>query len=404
MQTTAVWALLAAAALLYLGVVLAGTLMGPPAGAGPEPGFGEPFLRRAAAYQKAGLTVFLLQHVLTLLFLAAVLLLALRHFRVAPQPSFAAASGYILFFLVLQQLLHLPLDFFRGFILEHRFALSAQTAASWFSDYGKSVLIGLLISAVALAGSYFLITRHPLHWWFPAGTIFSLFLLLSAYLYPVLIEPLFYHFTPLEDESLLEGITALAGRAGIAVDRVLVADAGRRTSKANAYFSGMGRTKRIVVYDTLLDNFTSEEVLAVIAHEMGHWRHRHLWREIMISSAFSFSALYALYLLLQRAGLHADFRALPAALLFFALLSLAAAPVQCAYSRSLERQADRTAFSLIGDPAPFVSLYRKLALSNLSVVQPHPLLEAALYTHPPLLERIDAARRHAGTGEKEAKE
>ena len=402
MQTTAVWAILAAAALLYLGIVLAGTLMGPPAGAGQELGLGEPFLQRAAAYQETSLTVFLAQQSLALLFLAAVSLAAWRHYQAAAQPSLAAASGHILVFLILQQLLSLPLDFYRGYTVEHRFALSAQTAASWFADYGKSFLIGFVISAAALIGFYFLITRHPLHWWLPAGLVFSLFLLLSAYLYPLLIEPLFFRFAPLEDEPLLEGITALAGRAGIEVDRVLVADAGRRTSKANAYFSGMGRTKRIVVYDTLLDNFTPEEVLAVIAHEMGHWRHHHLWREIMISAAASFLALYALYRLLQGAGLHADFRALPAALLFFALLSLAAAPAQNAYSRSLEHEADRTAFDLAGDPAPFVSLYRKLALSNLSVAQPHPLLKAALYTHPPLLERIDAARRHAGIKEKEA--
>lgn len=396
MQTTAVWAVLAAAALLYLGTVLAGMLAASPPIAGEELNFSEPFIGRSAAYQQAGLAVFLLQQFFTLLFLAAVLLIALRYFRAAPQPSLAAASGYILLFLILQQLLSLPFDYYRGFLLERRFALTARTAASWFADYGKSVLIGFLISAAALMGFYFLITRRPLHWWLPAGAIFSLFLLLSAYLYPVLIEPLFYRFTPLADEPLLEGITALAGRAGIEVDRVLVADAGRRTSKANAYFSGMGRTKRIVIYDTLLENFTPEEVLAVIAHEMGHWSHRHLWREIMISAASSFLALYALYLLLQKAGLHADFRALPAALLFFALLSLAAAPAQSAYSRSLERQADRTAFSLVGDPAPFVSLFRKLALSNLSVVQPHPLLEASFYTHPPLLKRIDAARRYAG--------
>ncbi len=401
MQTTAVWAALAAASLLYLGIVLAGMLMAPPAGSGEELNFSEPFLSRAAAYQQAGLVIFMLQQILILIFLAAVLCIAMRHFQAAPRPSLAAAAGYIFAFLILQQLLSLPLDFYRGYIVERRFALSVQTAVSWFGDYGKSVMIGLLLSAVALIGFYFLITRRPLHWWFPAGVLFSLFLLLSAYLYPLLVEPLFYRFTPLDDEPLHQGIPALAGRAGIEVDRVLVADAGRRTRKANAYFSGLGGTKRIVVYDTLLENFTSEEVLAVIAHEIGHWRHRHLWREIIISAAASFLALYALYLLLQRMGLHADFRALPAALLFFALLSQVAAPVQCAYSRSLEREADRTAFSLIGDAAPFVSLYRKLALSNLSVVQPHPLLKAALYTHPPLVERIDAAKRYAGAGGEE---
>ncbi len=398
-QVTAVWALLGAAALLYLGACFAGVTVSPPAGAAVELYFSEPFLSRAAAYQKAGLTVFLLQQALSLLFLAVVICAAMRYFRATPQPSTAAAAVYILCFLLVMQLLSLPFDFYRGFTIEHRFSLSTQTIAGWFGDYGKSVFIGILLSTTALTLLYNLIIRRPVHWWFPAGIIFTLFLMLSTYLYPLLIEPLFYRFAPLEDRALQEKIAGLAGKAGIEVEHILVADAGRRTHKANAYFSGLGKTKRIVIYDTLLDNFTDEELLAVIAHEMGHWRHHHLWQGIVISAAGSFLALYILYMILQRMGLHADLRALPLALLFFTLLSLAAAPAQNLLSRSREREADWAAFSLVGDPASFVSLYRKLAWSNLSVVQPHCLVKAVLYTHPPLLERIEAALQYAeGTG------
>lgn len=405
MQATALWALLGTAALLYLGALFAGLQAVPPAGDAVEQYFSEPFLSRAAAYQKAGLTLSLLQQVLYLLFLAAVTSVAMRYFRTAPQPSLAAAAGYILLFLLLMQLLSLPLDFYRGYTLEHRFNLSTQTIPGWFAHYGKGLLIGMLLSTVALTGLYFLITRRPLHWWFPAGAVLTLFLLLSTYLYPLLIEPLFYRFTPLEDEALQGKIAVMAGEAGVEVEKILVADAGRHTHKANAYFSGLGRTKRIVIYDTLLDNFTTDEVLAVIAHEMGHWRHNHLWQGIAISAAGSFLALYVLYLLLQKQGLHADFRALSLALVFFALLSMAAAPAQNFLSRSRERQADKTAFNLMGDPAPFVSLYKRLALTNLSVVQPHPLLKATIYTHPPLLERIEAALHFAdGAGAESERE
>lgn len=395
MLIAAVWIILGAAALLYLGSILAGMLAAAPVGDAVALYFSEPFLARAAAYQRAGLTVSLLQQTLFLVFLAAVVYTALRYFQAAPRPSLPAAAGYVLVFLIISRLLSLPFDLYRGQIIEHRFGLSAQTAAGWFADYGKSALIGLLLSAVALTGLYVLITRCPAHWWFFAGTAFALFLFLGSYLYPLLIDPLFYRFTDLEDRELQEEIMKMAGKAGIEVERVLVADASRRTHKANAYFSGIGRTRRIVIYDTLLQRFTSEEALAVIAHEMGHWRHGHLWRGLLISAAGSFVALYALQLILMKMGLHADFRALPLALLFFALLSMAAAPAQNALSRSREREADRCAFVLTGDPAPLVSLYQKLARVNLSVVQPHPLLKAALYTHPPLMERIEAALQHA---------
>lgn len=404
MHITAIWIILGAAALLYLGLVLAGMLAAPPAGAAVELYFSESFLTRAAAYQRAGLTVSLLQQALSLLFLAAVVYAAMRYFQAAPRPSLVSAAGFIFLFLLFSQLLSLPFDFYRGYTVERSFGLSAQTAAGWFADYGKSVLIGLLLSTVALTGLYFLITRRPAHWWFLAGAAFTLYLVISSYLFPLLIDPLFYRFTPLEDHALQQEILDMAERAGIEVERVLVADASRRTHKANAYFSGIGRTRRIVIYDTLLESFTSEEVLAVIAHEMGHWRRHHLWQGIMIGAAGSFLALYVLKLLLQKMGLQADFRALPVALLFLAMLSMAAAPVQNALSRSREREADRCAFVLTGDPAPPVSLYQKLALVNLSVVQPHPLLKVALYTHPPLMERIEAALQYAEVKEDAARE
>lgn len=395
MQAIAVWIILGAAAVAYLLLVLAGMLAYSP---GDDPGkiyFSGHFLTRAAAYQRAGLTVSLLRLAFNLLFLAAAACAALRYFQASPRPPFAAAAGYIFVFLLLMRLLRLPFDFYRGYNIEHRFGFSAQTAAEWFADYGKSALVELLISAAALAGLYLLVTRLPGQWWLPAGAVVAIFLVLSSYLYPLLIEPLFYRFTPLEDEELRQQILDLAARGGVEVEGVLVADAGRRTHKVNAYFSGIGGTRRIVIYDTLLERFTPQEVLAVIAHEMGHWKRRHIEQGIIAGAAASFVALYALQLLLQKMNLHADIRALPLAMLFFTLASLAAAPVENALSRHWEREADRIAFSLTGDRDTFVSLYRKLAQSNLSVPQPHPFLKATIYTHPPPLERIEAAQRQA---------
>ncbi len=394
-QAIAAWIILGAAAVAYMLLILYGMLAYSP---GDDPGkiyFSSHFLARAAAYQRAGLTLSLLRLALSLLFLAAAACAALRHFQAALRPSLAAAAGYIIAFLLLLRLLRLPFDFYRGYTLEHRFGFSAQTVAEWLADYGKSALIDLLISAAALLGLYFLITCRPEQWWLPAGAVVALFLFLSSYLYPLLIEPLFYRFTPLEDEELRQQILDLAARGGVEVEGVLVADAGRRTHKVNAYFSGIGRTRRIVIYDTLLERFTPQEVLAVIAHEMGHWKRRHIELGIIAGAAASFVGLYVLQLLLQKMNLHADIRALPLALLFFTLASLAAAPVENALSRHWEREADSIAFSLTGNRDTFVSLYRKLAQSNLSVPQPHPFLKATIYTHPPPLERIKAAQRQA---------
>ncbi len=396
MTVAVVWISLGAAALLYLALILAGIFAPAPVGDMVGRYFEQSFLLRAAAYQRAGLTVSLLRQILSLLFLIAVTCAALRHFENVPQPSQPAAAGWILLFLIAGRSLSLPLDMYRGHTIEHRFGLSVQTAAGWLADYGKSSVIGLFISAAALGGLYLLITWRPVQWWFLAGTAFALFLFLSSYLYPLLVDPLFYRFTELADEGLREEIVKLSGKAGIRVGRVLVADAGRRTRKANAYFSGLGRTRRIVLYDNLLNDFTPEEVLAVIAHEMGHWRRGHLWKGLLLGAAGSFAALYALQLLLQKMGLQGDFRALPLALLFLVLLSMAAAPVSNALSRVREREADRFAIELTGEPAPLVSLYQKLARANLAVVEPHPLLKALLYTHPPLLERIETVLHRAG--------
>jgi len=183
----------------------------------------------------------------------------------------------------------------------------------------------------------------------------------------------------------------MAAAAGINIDRVLVADASRRTSKVNAYFTGMGRTQRIVLYDTLLQRFSREELLAVVAHEMGHWRGRHLAAGVALEALGTFAALFLLNFATNRMGLAGDFRIIPLAFLFMLLVTTAAAPPQNAISRAKERQADAAALELTGNPEAVISLQQSLAQANLSVVRPHPLLKFALYTHPPTMERIEHA-------------
>lgn len=392
MQASFVWLVLAGAAFLTLIFVLVGLLRGVNAGPLTLQYFNGDFLTRAAAYERAGLSLYLLKRFIFLGLLAFITYRVLS-WRSEPRLSLLGVMGTIAVFFLFFYVVTLPLDFYRGFILEHRFALSTQSAAAWFMDYGISSLISLVISTGIFTGLYALMSYTPRSWWFLAGIALSIFVYLSSYLYPVLIDPLFYKFTPLKDEALSQEVMTMAEDAGIDVEGILVADASKRTVKANAYFTGLGRTKRIVLFDNLLNNFSQEEVLTVIAHEMGHWRYNHIFKSILLGSAGAFISLYILRGLLGAMGLAAGLKSLLVAYLFFSLLSLATMPLENLISRSFERQADRAALRLTANPAAFIELKTNLGVANLSVVQPHPLIKAVLYSHPPIIERIGMAEK-----------
>lgn len=393
MTPSFIWFILGGAAILALISVMVGLLQGANPGPHTLQYFSEDFLTRAASYERAGLTLYILKNFIFLSFLAVLTIKALS-WRGESRLSLLTVAGTIAAFFIFFYLLTLPLDFYRGFVIEHRFALSTQSAGSWFLDYGKSALISLVISTGIFTGLFALMSYAPRSWWLLAGIAFSLFAYLGSYLYPVLIDPLFYDFAPLEDEAFRGEVMTLAEAAGIEVEDVLVADASRRTVKANAYFTGLGKTKRIVIYDNLLNNFSREEVMAVIAHEMGHWRYNHIFKSILLGSAGTFLSLYILKALLSAMGLAAGLKSLLVAYLFFSLLSLATMPLENLLSRSYERQADIAALRLTENPTAFIALKQNLGMANLSVVQPHPLLKAVLYSHPPIIERIKMAEKY----------
>ncbi|WP_241423497.1 M48 family metallopeptidase [Candidatus Contubernalis alkaliaceticus] len=388
-----IWILLGAGALMVLGAVQVGLMIGVRPDAETLHYFSPDFLQRALEYERVSLTCYLAGQVLNAAVFGAASLLFLRYLGADYRPSLKEAAGYILLFLLFLNLITLPLDFYRGFVVEHRFLLSNQTVGSWFGDYIKSMIISLSINTVGLTALYLIFTHWPQRWWVLAGIGFSLFLLLGTYLYPVIVDPLFHNFTPLKDEAMSVEIVDMADRAGIEVDEILVADASRRTHKANAYFTGLGRTKRIVLYDTLVKSFTPEEVMVVIAHEMGHWRYNHIVKNILMSIIGTFLSLYLLKVLLDLMGVTGGLSIIPLALLFFLLLSMISMPFQNGISRVFERQADQEALSLTHDSASFVTLKQKLAEANISTVKPHPLVKLVLYSHPPVIERIQAAKQ-----------
>ncbi len=299
--------------------------------------------------------------------------------------------------LLLFRIVLLPLELYGGFVREHAYGLSTQTLDGWFRDWGKGLLlqISLLLPAVNLL--YVLIHWFPHRWFVPATGVLGVMIILLAFLAPILIDPLFHTFTPLKDADLKARVLRLAERAGIPVEQVLEMDASRRTVKANAYVTGFGRTKRIVLYDTLLERASPEEVEVVLAHEIGHRMYHHIWKGVGLSIlglffSFGIAALVLRWGVARGFITHpADPAGLPLLLLVLFLLSLLTLPMQNGISRHFERQADLAALELSGNRDAYVKVEVDLARSNLADVTPPRLAVLLLYTHPPVLERIAVA-------------
>ncbi|GAA2627541.1 M48 family metallopeptidase [Paractinoplanes durhamensis] len=284
-----------------------------------------------------------------------------------------------------------------------RYGISTQSWGAWTIDLLKGWAVGAVIGAVALLGFYTITHFAPRWWWaFGAAGAAGLVVLLSFVL-PVLVEPVFNKFTPMADGPLRTELLQLAERDGVPVRDVLVADASRRTTAVNAYVSGLGPTRRIVVYDTMLTEATPDEVVSVAAHELGHAKDNDVLTGTILGALGTAAAVIALYLLGSWAGLLrlarvdsiGEPRAIGLLLAIVSLAGLAAGPVQAFVSRGIEARADRHALDLTGDPAAFEAMQRRLGTVNLSDPDP-PAWEHLLFaSHPSTVERMAAARAYA---------
>ncbi len=330
---------------------------------------------------------------------------ALRNLAVRWTPAHPAiaVAVYIALLTVAFEIVTLPLGFYGGFVREHTFGLSTQTAGGWLLDRLKGAALSGAV-AVPLGSLLVLLwRRYPGHWVMPAWVLGGLAIILLVALAPVVIDPLFNTIRPLQDAALKQRVLALANRAGITVEQVYVADASRRTKKGNAYFTGLGTTKRIVLYDNLVARSDPAAVELVLAHEMGHWKHAHIWQGIALALAGMAVVLWCgartLSWAAERRAFHlagpADAAGLPLFLLVLFLLSLVGLPIQNAVSRHFERQADRTSLELTRNPAAFIRAEVDLARSNLADLNPPRPVVWLLYTHPPVAERIRMAESFA---------
>jgi STE24 endopeptidase len=299
---------------------------------------------------------------------------------------------------VLCFLFDLPFDYHRNFVIESRHGFNTRTRRLWALDTLKSLLIGALLGGVLLGLFLLMVDRAGRAWWFWAWAILMAFQVLMLVLYPSVIAPLFNTFSPVEDEELAGRIRTMASEQGVNVREIVQMDAGKRSRHTNAYFTGLGRVKRIVLYDTLLEAHDREEVLAVLAHEMGHLEMGHIRKQVLLFGAASLVLLFAASQLIRWDPLYGAFGFDGTPL--FAGLFLAGAiweplgfflsPLGMAVSRRFERQADRFVVDRTGQGKALVRAFGRMARDNLANLHPHPLYVRFHYSHPPLADRVRA--------------
>ncbi len=298
-------------------------------------------------------------------------------------------------------LLEIPAQLYADFRIEARHGFNRQTPALWWGDWLKSTLLSLLLTSALSAGAFALVQGTPHTWWLWVSALIASVSLLMTFLSPYVIEPLFQRLEPLAVEGLRESIRSLTERAGVQVERVFQVDASRRSSHSNAYFTGLGRVKRVVLFDTLLQQMTHPQILAVLAHELGHWKKHHVLQRMLVMLALLVAGSYLAFLLAPSAALpqlvgldSASFSArLLVVLLGASVLMFPLTPLFAAWSRHDERQADRFAVELHGAPRDLADALVRLGTENLSNLHPHPLYAAFYYSHPPLAERIGGLRK-----------
>lgn len=316
-------------------------------------------------------------------------------------PWWVAAPLLTLLVVTVSTLVRLPVALWRDFAHERRFGFSTQTLGGFAADRLKALAVGGTLSAAAVLGLAAAVHGAPSAWPVIAAPGAALVVVLLTFVGPVLLEPVFNSFHPLPDAARAAELRAFAARVGVPVREVLVADASRRTRKVNAYVSGLGSTRRVVLYDTLLERASLAELEIVIGHELGHRRYRHVAQETLLGMSGTAALVVALWALWRWEGLSGavgatgpgDPRAVPFLLLFSAVVGLVAAPFQSALSRRWEFQCDRFALEQVGDLGAFESAFAVLAEANLADPRPPRLLYLWLFTHPTVPERLEAARR-----------
>jgi len=303
---------------------------------------------------------------------------------------FASIFGF------LNLILFFPLTFYNGYVLEHRYELSNYTLKSFFWENIKALFVGLVIGVPLLVIFYFFLKTYGNDWWIPVGIFLFFFSVILGRLAPTLILPLFYKFVPVEDERVADLVRKRCESVGMKVEGIFQFDLSKTTKKANAAFTGIGRSKRIILGDNLIHNFTLEEIDAVLAHELGHFKKKHLWKMMAVGTVSTFIGLYLVSLAYSEWVVGLGFGSLtrlaglPLLGLLMGIYSFVTGPVQNIISRYHERKADQFSREMLEGKSEFmISALRKLAEQNLADRDPNPVVEFLFHSHPSIKHRIE---------------
>jgi len=375
-----------------------------PEATSPELGasFTDDQIARHGAYRGPSYLAFALRALLPILLL---ILLARGPFRELVDSISGWRGGWVTqalflggFLGLITALAMLPLSIVQGYSIQHAWGLSTQSLGGWAVDQLKGSAIGAVIAGASALAFFAVVRWQPRTWWVWGWLAFSALTALLVFLFPIVIAPLFNKFTPLEDPALRNRILTLGREAGVDIGRVEVADASKRTTAENAYVAGIGSSKQMVLYDTLLEAGGEEETLFVVAHELGHKKENHVVKGILASSLGLLAGFGVLYLISKNenvwswAGAEgvADLKAIPLLLLYLIVAGLLVLPLENGISRRDEATADRIAIELTDDPDTAAATFRRLAFANLADLRPPRPAVWALFGHPPIPDRIEA--------------
>jgi len=309
-------------------------------------------------------------------------------------------AAYAVFFGFVYYVATFYLNFYRGYIIEHRFGLSNQSLSNWIKDELKRIVFSLIVFLVFIEFLYLLLRISPNFWWLFISLGWVLFTIVLAQLAPILIIPLFFKYEHLGDNDLKKRLIRLAKRFGVKLLDVFKIKLSAKTKKANAALVGMGKTRRVLLGDTLLENYTKDEVEVVLAHELAHHKLAHIWKLVLFGGlstvlVFFLSKLSLVYLLgLFKFDTIENIAIFPSIMFFLSLFGFLISPVQNAFSRRLERSADLFALKITRLPEAFISCMNKLARQNLADPAPSEFIEIMLYDHPPISKRIAMAKKY----------
>ncbi|MFH1458176.1 MAG: M48 family metalloprotease [Candidatus Omnitrophota bacterium] len=306
--------------------------------------------------------------------------------------------GYLLLLLLVYYLFDFPLNYYRSFVVEHKFCLSQQKLGDWFLDQIKAGLLSYILGLILVSAFYYILRHYQDIWWLVISFFWVVFSLVLARLVPVFIIPLFFKYKKLGDDNLRQRILGLADKMKIKILDCFEIDFSKKTLKANAAFVGWGATKRVILADTLKDKYSYDEVEVILAHEFAHYKLKHLLKLLLVNSSAILACFYFIFktsdYALKLFGLSSlqDLAALPLVLIYLLLFGIVMQPFENYVSRRLERNADRMALEVTGLKDAFISMMEKLATQNLADRKPNLFIKSFFFDHPPMEERIAMAR------------